>query len=295
MPRITLPDGVGILAVSDFEARLLYREIVEDGTYLKHGITLPAGARVFDVGANVGVFALHVARMTRDARIRSFEPIPTTFAMLRQNLAEHVPGAVAIQAALGAHAGTAVFEFEPSSSITASMTPAAFAGASIQNASRTQWMAAAAADLARVDRGAVAQWLAGAFNRWWTRPLAIAMLTVAGSGLALRKRLTLRRQSCPVGTLSAELAASGFDAIDLVKIDVEGAEEDVLRGIGNDDWPRIRQFVIEVHDVDGRIERISAQLRARGYHVVLDREDWALHELMGISTLYAMRRDTGSV
>ena len=293
MPRVILPDGTSILAVSDFEARLLYREIVAEGTYLKHGITLPAGARVFDVGANVGVFALQVARITPGARIRSFEPIPTTFAMLRQNLAEHAPGMVAIEAALGAQPGTAIFEFEPSSSITASMSPASFAGASIQTASRTQWMAAAAADLARVDHSVAAQWLASAFNRW-TRPVAIAVLTLAGGGLALRKRLTLRRESCAVTTLSAELTASGFDRIDLVKIDVEGAEEDVLRGIGESDWPRIRQFVIEVHDVDGRLERMSTQLRARGYHVVHDREDWALHELMGISTLYAMRPDTGS-
>lgn len=293
MPRVTLPDGSSILAVSDFEARLLYREIVQDGTYLKHGITLTAGARVFDVGANVGLFALQVGRIAPGARIRSFEPIPTTFAMLRQNLAGHAPGAVAIQAALGAHAGSAIFEFEPSSSITASMTPKAFAGASLKTASRAQWMAAAAADLARVDPSATARWLAAAFNGW-ARPLAIAVLTLAGGGLALRKRLTLRKESCPVKTLSAELTASGFDRIDLVKIDVEGAEEDVLTGIDESDWPRIRQFVIEVHDVDGRVERIGRQLRARGYHVVHDREDWALHELMGISTLYAMRRDTGS-
>lgn len=33
--------------------------------------------------------------------------------------------------------------------------------------------------------------------------------------------------------------------LDLVKIDVEGAELDVLEGVDEADWARIRQFVIE--------------------------------------------------
>ena len=80
-----------------------------------------------------------------------------------------------------------------------------------------------------------------------------------------------------------------MDRVDLVKIDVEGAEEQVLAGVAEHDWPRLRQLAIEVHDVDGRLERLAAMLEGRGYRVTSAREDWALHELLGISTLYAWR------
>jgi hypothetical protein len=41
--------------------------------------------------------------------------------------------------------------------------------------------------------------------------------------------------------------------------------------------------------VNGRPARLRALLESHGYHVVEAREDWALHELLGISTLYALR------
>jgi len=90
-------------------------------------------------------------------------------------------------------------------------------------------------------------------------------------------------------TLSQALALSGESHVDLVKIDVEGAEEEVLAGIGDADWPRIRQFVIEVHDVDGRLDRMTRLLEARGFQATHAREDWKLHQVLRISTLYAAR------
>ena len=46
---------------------------------------------------------------------------------------------------------------------------------------------------------------------------------------------------------------------------------------------------VEVHDIDGRLNRLSALLEARGYRTSRVRADWALHELLGIWTLYAVR------
>jgi hypothetical protein len=144
-------------------------------------------------------------------------------------------------------------------------------------------------DLHRADPGAVSGGLVRALENKWTRPLATALIVLAAAVLEIRKRLFRSNVTIQLRTLSQELADSGFETIDLAKIDVEGAEEQVLDGIGDADWPRIRQFVIEVHDVNGRLERMAARLRERGYRVAIDREDWALHELMGISTIYAVR------
>lgn len=55
------------------------------------------------------------------------------------------------------------------------------------------------------------------------------------------------------------------DAIDLVKIDVEKAELNVLKGIGEETWKKIKQIAIEVHDIDDRIETVKQMLIQRGF------------------------------
>lgn len=42
----------------------------------------------------------------------------------------------------------------------------------------------------------------------------------------------------------------GLEAVDLLKIDVEGAEVQVLEGVHDADWAVVRQAVIEVHSAE---------------------------------------------
>jgi 31-O-methyltransferase len=288
--RVTLPDGSTVHAFSRFEARLLYREIVSERSYEGHGITLAPGATVFDIGANIGMFAVHLAKTVPGVRLRCFEPMPPTFALLQTNLAEHAPDAVAVNEGFAATAGHVALAFDRFSSISTARDPGVFAQATA-GIPVWRWAAAALADFERVEPGAMVRGLKEAVERPATRPLALAAMAPIAAALEVRKRIFQRTYRCTMRTLSQELAASGFTQLDLVKIDVEGAEEDVLAGIDDADWPRIRQLVIEVHDVNGRLQRLSRMLAARGYVVACQREDWSLHELMGISALYAIRRE----
>ncbi len=220
--RVRLPNGMDIWAPNAIEAAVVFREIVTERTYERHGVTVGSGNVVFDIGANVGLFTAHLAHAVADVRIHAFEPVPALFEALERNVAEHAPQAVAHRVALGAPAGEAV-------------------AAATRDATRAEWATAAA--LADFE----------------------------------------------VRTVSAMLTATGVDAVDLARIDAEGAEEHVLAGIADADWPRIRQLVIEVHDVGDRIARLRTVLDARGYRTAHAREDWALHQMLGISTLYAVR------
>jgi hypothetical protein len=47
-----------------------------------------------------------------------------------------------------------------------------------------------------------------------------------------------------------------FRRVDLLKIDVERAELEVLNGIEQSDWSKIKQVVMEVHDTDKRLEKV---------------------------------------
>ncbi|HSU81367.1 MAG TPA: FkbM family methyltransferase, partial [Thermoanaerobaculia bacterium] len=104
---------------------------------------------------------------------------------------------------------------------------------------------------------------------------------------------------CPLKTLSQVIRENGIEAIDLLKIDTEKSELDVLRGIEEQDWPKIGQIVIEAHDRDGHLEAITALLGRHGLSVVAD--DSGLLQGTGMVNLYAVsaawqeRRRSGAV
>lgn len=50
-------------------------------------------------------------------------------------------------------------------------------------------------------------------------------------------------------TVAKLLADSGFDEIDLLKVDIEGAEKEVFAAPDVDEWlPKVRVLTIELHD-----------------------------------------------
>jgi hypothetical protein len=97
---------------------------------------------------------------------------------------------------------------------------------------------------------------------------------------------------CAMTTVSQIIRESSVEAIDLLKIDVEGAELAVLRGIDADDWPKIRAIVAEVHDFDGRVETIRAMLESEGFGWVHFGQE-PLFEGTNIYMLQASREASG--
>jgi glyine---[glycyl-carrier protein] ligase len=289
MRQCSLPDGTQIRAPNALEVAILYREIVAERTYERHGITVTAGDVVFDVGANIGLFAIHLSRTVPGARVHSFEPLPPLFDALTRNLATHAPAARAYNVGFADVARDAVFEFDPHMTIATTMYPAALRDAADLRAPASAWAVAGFADLHRVQPNAVTGWIASRSGR----PAALAAAVVLGTPIAvlreIRRRLFLQRHTCRLQTLSSAARDAGVERIDLVKIDVEGAEEAVLAGIDAQTWPCIRQLVIEVHDVDGRVVRLRRLLEGHGFTTTTAREDWELHALLGISTVYAAR------
>lgn len=81
-------------------------------------------------------------------------------------------------------------------------------------------------------------------------------------------------QDCPTLTLTALMAAEGLDAVDLLKLDCEGAEWDILPA-AEEVLPNIRQICMEFHCERGwTAPRIAEWLRNRGYSVTYTSGDW---------------------
>ncbi len=254
LSRAALPDGRQVYCTHRDEVRGVAGQIE---LYLRHDIAINAGDCVMDVGANIGLFALEAAR--RGAHVHAFEPMPATFSALDANTKSANARALsdaqihAHNLALGADAGLATFAYFRWMSSLSTRFP--------------DWIQnnAAPGVTAVLDDEALSPRF-GWFRRapdWLRRALV--------SGV-VQTLLRPRPVSCRVETLSRVVYALHIGAIDLLKIDVEGAEWDVLRGIGPNDWPRIRQVVAEVHDEDGRVARVEALLRDQGFTVTSEPE-----------------------
>jgi amino acid adenylation domain-containing protein/FkbM family methyltransferase len=258
--NIVLPNGMRVFHQNPTETTFLYDEIFGDEVYLKHGIALGDDACVFDVGANIGLFSLFVAKRCRAARVYAFEPIPPVFASLERNTALYGLGGRVYACGLAAQPGVEDFDFYPHNTVISS--------------SRTS-----AAEAREVVRAFIE-------NR---QERSCIEADAAALDAMLDERLGTERYRCQLRTVSEIIAENAIEHIDLLKIDVENAELGVLQGIAPGDWPKIAQLVVEVHDVDGRLSHITAMLEAQGFTVICQQEQSL--RTTAIFNLYAVRAE----
>lgn len=268
--KMRLPNGLTVHAFNKAETRYVYREIFEGNIYLKHGIELREGDRVFDVGANMGLFSVYLNQNLRDFALYAFEPIPRTFEVLRRNTAPFADSVRLFNLGLSGQDGPVVFTHYTRTPVFSTRYP---------ELARSSQAAAKKALLEAGDR------LHNGHNtmvrraRKWIRPLVVRGLFHYAS--------RHREIVCQMKTLSRIVAENTVDRIDLLKLDVEGSEWDVLQGIEERDWPKIKQIVMEVHPIQGGVEQISGCLTERGYQVAIDQEDD--FRTLNIHMLYARR------
>ena len=251
--RYELPNGMLISQQNKSESDILYQEIFEQQSYLRHGITLAADACVFDVGANIGLFTLFVRQRAAQAAIHAFEPIPPVFASLRLN-AQLAGGVKVYNCGLSNAAGSARFTWYRHNSV----------------------LSGRYADPAE-ERATVA-----AFLRNRRRDEGIAEETLQ---TVVAEHLDSEQVVCELRTLSQVIAAEGVERIDLLKVDVEKSELEVLEGIAAPDWAKIAQLVIEVHDSGGRLQSVQHLLEAQGFALTVEQE--AMLESTQLYTVYA--------
>lgn len=256
-----LPNGIRVLQFNPVETAHFYHDIFETRVYARNGVEVPNGGVVFDVGANIGLFSLFTHLRTPQTQIYAFEPAPPVFEALRRNLQAAGAKVHVYNKGVAAVAGRRELTFYPYST-----------GMSSFHADLDEEREA----LRAILQNQAADGVAG-------------MQDVMQS---LDDLLEHRFQSLPftaeLCTVSDVIREHGITHIDLLKIDVQKAEAEVLAGIDDAHWPGIRQIVIEVHDIDGRVAAVAADLTARGYEVHVEQD--ALYQGSNISNLYALRR-----
>jgi FkbM family methyltransferase len=216
---------------------------------------------VLDVGANIGFFSLEVLRRCGGAvNLLAFEPAPDTFARLERNLATLFPDAPvrAYRRALADRPGEATLYHRPRVSVTSSLHPEPLGDSETL--------------LHAMLRRPPAEYR-NVFPVWFRRlprRAAEVLLRVAAAWAHGRVVET----PCTVTTISAVLRDHAIQRVDFLKVDVEGAELDVLRGIEPGDWPAIQRLAVEVHDLDSRVERIRQMLEDARFDDVQITQEW---------------------
>lgn len=228
-----LPDGRAVLGVQRGETTALWGEITTDLAYRSAATGLDLDEVILDVGAHVGLASLCFAGDAPGCRIVAFEPAPDTFRCLSENFGRHLPSAAAVRAAVGAEPGRAQLSYRRYLPSMSSLH------ADDEDDARTM---RAFLDGNDVDKE--------------TRELTLRLLAEP-----------VRMVLVEVTTVPAAMATYGIERIGLLKVDVERAEADVVRGIDAATWPRIRRVLIEVHDLRGRLAELTGRLRTEGFAV----------------------------
>jgi amino acid adenylation domain-containing protein/FkbH-like protein/FkbM family methyltransferase len=239
---IRLPNGLLLDSVRRADTVEMYREIYIDGVYFDHGVSLPPKAVVVDVGANIGMFSLFVHTCCASAEVHAVEPMPALRERLVRNLERHGVSATVHPCALTDRPGVAQATYYPHSSQQSGLH------ADLER------------DLAVARRYAVAA---------ATRTPGSPELQGAKLNDLMRQRLDGEPLEVTTCRLSDLINEHGLARIDLLKVDVEGAEASVLAGIDDAHWPLVDQLVIEVHDVRGRLAHIVELLGRHGYRYVV--------------------------
>lgn len=124
----TLPNGLRVAHPGPFDGTLtefIYRECLEEDSYLRYGIELHDGECVIDVGANLGMFALRVLAQWPGMRVHCFEPSPMV-ACLSQTLQLNGMQAEVVRAAVSNRSGQARLFYLPQAHALASLHPEIF-------------------------------------------------------------------------------------------------------------------------------------------------------------------------
>jgi amino acid adenylation domain-containing protein/FkbM family methyltransferase len=252
-PRYDLPNGMAIAQQNKNETDYLYDEIFIKQTYFKHGICVPENACVFDVGANIGLFTLFVNQQFPSARVYAFEPIKDIFDTLRINTELYKGEVKLFQLGLSDEEKTDRFAYYPEYSMMSGLKAYSDAGGDVE-----------------------------VIKRYLSNEIETGQ---AGSQMLLNEAeeiLAGRFDEEVVGAklvrLSDVIRQERVERIDLLKVDVQRAEMDVLKGIDEKDWSKIQQVVMEAHDgigteSEGRIEQIISLLDAHGFKTIIEQDE----------------------
>jgi FkbM family methyltransferase len=242
-----------IYCVNPDEVPIVYNQVQG---YFKHGIHLKEGDIVFDVGANIGLFSLWAAQQYEGIYIYAFEPVSLLFEALHKNF-QQIDGdrLKALPFGLGRENATVTFSCHSRATAMSTAYP-------YTQQEKVEFQQSILNNLPEARR--------------------------AELQLKLELMFETEPAQCQLRRANEVIQEIKPPKIDLLKIDVEKAEMDVMLGFTTEDWLKVRQVVIEIHNLDNRLDTIQSLLSQVGFKILAIDQD-NLFKGSNIYNLYASR------
>lgn len=269
MKQTTLPNGLEVFHLDAADTDLMYREIFVDHLYER--VAIGDGDVIFDVGANIGFFMLLMNQLHEKATVYAFEPIPQIFNVLTANAKKHNHLDLHLyNQGVAEKVGRDTFAYFPRTATSSSRFPEIIQDAHGRRASRRY-----IADEIRCKCG-----------RWSIFvPHFLRLLLAEPIRLFYQRKVSVE---CELTTVSEVIRQHDVEAIDLLKVDAEGSEPNILRGIDEEHWPRVRQLIVEIHRGKQELEEITELLCKRGFDLEVEQQSPQLFERHYV--VYAWRK-----
>jgi FkbM family methyltransferase len=270
MKTLTLPNGEKINYIDKLSALDIYEEIFVENDYLKFGITVKNEDIIFDVGANIGLFSPFIAQQALNLTIYAFEPVPIIYNVLEENLKDLQANVKPYNIGLAESNQKTKIHYYPKVSADSAITPFDWDLKVNQFVQNYNEFVVEMMPIAKI----VPKFLRRFVVRVW-----------------LKKFYKSEMVDCELRSISDIILENHLERIDLLKVDAENYEREVLRGIQEEDWDKIRQISMEVHTHikggENLLDGIVELLKQKAFQVDVDLE--SRFGIMGVYMLYAKK------
>lgn len=240
MGKRKLANGLEVSEINAHETKYLYNEIFEENTYRKPEFKINPEGIVFDIGANIGLFALYMTSWIDGIQVKCLEPSPTCAEILRENTKHLGDQVQVLEVAAGDQNINCEFFHYPGYTIMSSL------------------LANDAEDRATLIAGTKAQAEKRGL-KMSDRELELLTDTILGK----REIYT-----CTMRRISDIIKEQKIERVSLLKIDVEKAEHMVLAGLDAEHLDLVDNIIIEVHDLgNNEHKQVSDRLKRSGFSV----------------------------
>lgn len=264
MKQTKLIDGTKVYCLRAPEAKMLDHHV--EG-YLQHGIEIKDNDVIFDVGANIGVFGVRAIQSFPNTQVYCFEPIPDIYEVLKGNSELFDSKRLhALPYGVSDTNEKVTFSYYPNTPALSTFHP-------------EDWDSDPK-EFANAVKGSMRNPPPG---MGWMRLIPTAFSGMIAKNLVKGKK----NVDCEIKCTSDIIDDLKVEKIDLMKIDCEGAELGVVKGIRDEHWPIIKSMVIEIHDKDGRLDFIKNLIESKGFtkmHLEKEKglEDTTLYNLFAV-------------